>query len=96
MPANLSCPVIDHTCHLRVDVAERSSEGVAGVLDGGRGHTNVSEINRVGEHRITAWGGVVDGDCTGERILPVGNVLVLPCPPGAVDHAVVQEECWVW
>jgi hypothetical protein len=38
---------------------------------------------------------VEEGDGASDGVQAVGRVLVLPDPPDAVDHAVVQEECGV-
>jgi hypothetical protein len=80
------------TIHLRIDVTERPSKGVASITDSDRGRTNKSSIDSIIEGGVAAGRGVINSDGSTDSVLAVLDVQVLPRPPGAVDHGVVEVE----
>ncbi len=71
-----------------------SRKGVHSVLD-----LDVDGVDTEGDivlqSSVTAGRVVIQGDGTGDGVLPIGQVLVLPDPPSSVNLRVVKEESWV-
>lgn len=78
--------------HLSVDVAERTTEGMAHVPDRHRWGTNEAHVDGVIKSRVPARRVVVDCDRSLNRVHPVLDIHILPSPPSAVNHGVVKEE----
>jgi hypothetical protein len=85
-------PSLHLSMHLSIDVTERPGKGVASIADSDRGRTNKSSINSVIESSVAAGRSVVNRDGSTYGVLAVLDVQILPCPPGAVYHGVMEVE----
>jgi hypothetical protein len=83
-----------YTSYLNIDVAERTSESVHRIRDLNARSID-TQIDIILQSAISAGWGVVQCDCSGNGVLSVLEILVLPDPPCAVDLCVVEEEGWV-
>lgn len=90
LSSSLSPPVARHP--LRINVAERASNGAHGVPNGDDILVRVPQVDDVVERGVAAGWVVVEGDGAADGVGTRGDVLVLPRPPHAVDHRVVQPE----
>ena len=81
-------------CKLNINITERSSNRRHRVRNRDtRGiHTEIDEIL---QSPVSAGRAVVQGDCARDGVLSVGDILVLPNPPRAVNLCMMEEKCRV-
>lgn len=84
----------DMRLELHVNVAERSSlrrhhgtNCCVGTID--------AQCDGIREESVSARWAVVQSDGSGNGVLSVLEILVLPNPPSTIDLSVVKPECWV-
>jgi hypothetical protein len=87
-----AAPSPSQCAYLCIDVTKRSRQRVARILDRCDWNTNIAQINRIAQYRIPTRRIVVHRNRSSQCVLPVCNIQILPCPPRAINHGVMQEE----
>lgn len=75
-----------------VDVAKWSTKCALSVSDGDIRLSNISQGHVVVKCRISRGRLVQKSESTSDYVGPVLEVLILPCPPGTIDHRVMKPK----
>ena len=83
---------------LHVYVTERTADSRQQIANRPGGSSSISELNLIIEGAVSARWRVEESLRSGDsvaRVLALVRRQHLPDPPDAVDHTVVEVECWV-
>lgn len=76
---------------LGIDIAKRPRKRITSIPNSNRAAIN-PQIDQIIQRRIPTRRVIIQRDGSGDDILPVRDIEILPRPPGAIDHGVVKEE----
>jgi hypothetical protein len=75
-----------------VDVAKRSTKCTHSIADSDVWYANIRQRHLILQRSIPRWRLVQERERPSNNVGPLRQILVLPDPPHAINHCVVQEE----
>jgi hypothetical protein len=81
-----------NTPHLRIRIAKRPTQRITRPPNRRPRHTHKPQLNRILERRIPTRRVVIHRNRARKRKPPLLDIQILPRPPRAINHAVMQEK----